>query len=199
MCWAVDVTVESTPQVQHILKPLHEDPTGFKPPVSTDPFRYINLWGGNNIYFGRRLRQYTQIDSTASALWSQNTRYNRQKINAETTQKVDISKVVSKYWSTGSLLHTLQPGSLCPRARRLRPHVRADGSGGVPPGKGSTTGSCDWPTRANHNTIVYQYRSCTQRPCIVPAHYTHYTHSVIRCRPIRAGVRSPTPRTCTTR
>ena len=36
----------------------------------------------------------------------------------------------------------------------------------------------DWSTRVNHNTIVYQYRSCTQCRCIVPA---HYTHSVIQC------------------
>ena len=34
-------------------------------------------------------------------------------------------------------------------------------------------------------TIVYQYRSCTQRYCIVPA---HYAHAVIQRRPItRAG------------
>ena len=37
----------------------------------------------------------------------------------------------------------------------------------------------DWSTRFNHNTIVYQYRSCTQCRCIVPA---HYTHSGIQCR-----------------
>ena len=36
----------------------------------------------------------------------------------------------------------------------------------------------------NHNTMVYQYRSCTQFRCIVPA---HYAHSVIQRRPIRAS------------
>ena len=42
----------------------------------------------------------------------------------------------------------------------------------------------DWSTRVNHNTIVYRYRSCTQCHLVVPA---HYTHSIIQCRPIRAG------------
>ena len=43
----------------------------------------------------------------------------------------------------------------------------------------------DWSTRINHDTIVYQYRAWSQRPRIVPV---HYTHSVTRCRPIRAPV-----------
>ena len=47
------------------------------------------------------------------------------------------------------------------------------------------------PTRVDHNSIVYQYMSCTHCRCIVPA---HYTHSVIQCRPIRGpGLRSPLP------
>ena len=51
----------------------------------------------------------------------------------------------------------------------------------------STTGSCDWSTHINHNTIVYQYWLCTQCRCVVPAHF-RATHAVIRCRPItRAG------------
>ena len=43
------------------------------------------------------------------------------------------------------------------------------------------------PTKVfNHNTVVYQYRSCTQCRCIVlPAHHTHSViHSVIQRRPI---------------
>ena len=35
---------------------------------------------------------------------------------------------------------------------------------------------------------MYRYRSCTRSRCVVPA---HYTHSVIRCRPIRAGCGDP--------
>ena len=38
--------------------------------------------------------------------------------------------------------------------------------------------------RVNHNTIVYQYRTWSQCPCIVPA---HYIHAVIRRRPMRVG------------
>ena len=54
--------------------------------------------------------------------------------------------------------------------------------------QGPATGSCDWSAWVNHNTIVYQYRSWSQRRRIVPA---HYTHSVIQCRPItRAGCAS---------
>ena len=47
--------------------------------------------------------------------------------------------------------------------------------------------------RVNHNTIVYQYRSCTQHPCTVPA---HYTHSVIQCRPISRRLWSLTEKKC---
>ena len=43
----------------------------------------------------------------------------------------------------------------------------------------TATGSHWVTTRVNHDTIVYQYRSCTQCRCIVPA---HCTHSVIQCR-----------------
>ena len=69
------------------------------------------------------------------------------------------------------------------------PKVRIQGSQGVRHQgahgrEGSATGS-DWSTRFNHNTTVYQYRPCTQRRFVVPA---HYTHSVIQRRPItRAG------------
>ena len=52
------------------------------------------------------------------------------------------------------------------------------------------THSVDWSRQGfNHNTILYQYRSCSQRHCVVPA---HYTHSVIRCRPISRRLWSPT-------
>ena len=36
----------------------------------------------------------------------------------------------------------------------------------------TATGS-HWSTRVNHNTLMYQYRACTQCHCSVPAHYTH--------------------------
>ena len=43
---------------------------------------------------------------------------------------------------------------------------------------GLTATGSDWSTRVNHNTTVYQYRPCTQRHCIVPAHCTHSAHTV---------------------
>ena len=62
----------------------------------------------------------------------------------------------------------------------------------------------DLSTRVNHNIIVYQYQSCTQCRCIVPAHSVvlyrrivhsaivlYHTHSVIRCRPISRRVAQP--------
>ena len=58
----------------------------------------------------------------------------------------------------------------------MNPYVRKTG--------GDNTGGL------NHNTIVYQYRSCTRCHLIVPA---HYRHSVIQCRP-NSFFQSCTPR-----
>ena len=72
----------------------------------------------------------------------------------------------------------LKPGAFNPGSSlRLRPtqeHKPPEGDEAAEPDARAPQPTTYRATQVNHNTIVYQYRPCTQRHCVVvPAHCTH--------------------------
>ena len=45
-------------------------------------------------------------------------------------------------------------------------------------GCGCTTGFCDWSTRVNHNTLVYQYRLCLHNVVVLYRRTIAFSHIV---------------------
>ena len=115
-----------------------------------------------------------------------------QRSVASTNKKQGLKlKALFQVENTATSFHnqTLKPGALSSRGRACASAPRLDD--GIHLHRrslGLRNRGSDWSTRLNHNTIVYQYRPCTQRHCVVPA---HYTHSDIQRRPIKQPLPEP--------